>query len=337
MPLHYTLAVVIGRFQIPHQAHIELIEFAATQADHVLVIIGSVNQPRTIKNPFTYAERSQMLLDAVCCPDQLILRGLEDRIYNDTHWSNSVRSMVTVLSRGGSVALIGHHKDASSFYLDLFPEYALVEFPPVRDLSSTQLRQQLFEQGQPPAGLPTVIHTFLSAFIPTEAFERLLEEYRFIQSYHQSWAAAPYPPTFITADAVVVCSGHLLLVRRRALPGRGLLALPGGFVGPEESVESAVLRELKEESRIKVPLPVLKGSIRYREIFDNPQRSLRGRTITVAYLLELAPEPNRQLPKVRGGDDAAHALWMPLNEVLNAREQLFEDHFDIIFKMTGGI
>jgi bifunctional NMN adenylyltransferase/nudix hydrolase len=89
--------------------------------------------------------------------------------------------------------------------------------------------------------------------------------------------------------------------------------------------------ELREETRLKVPAPVLRGSIRERRVFDAPHRSERGRTITHAYLIELAPAP--ELPKVKGGDDARHAFWLPLAQL--EPERLFEDHYFIIQAMLG--
>ena len=66
----------------------------------------------------------------------------------------------------------------------------------------------------------------------------------------------------MTVDAVVVQSGHILLVKRGDMPGKGLWALPGGFLNQEETMLDGAIRELKEETKIKVPVPVLKGSIK---------------------------------------------------------------------------
>jgi bifunctional NMN adenylyltransferase/nudix hydrolase len=121
------------------------------------------------------------------------------------------------------------------------------------------------------------------------------------------------------------------MIERKARPGKGLLALPGGFVGQDERLVEACLRELREETRLKVPAPVLKGSIRKQRVFDDPNRSSRGRTITHAFYIEL--EPSSKLPAVKGGDDARHAMWVPLSEL--RPDMLFEDHFFIIQEMTG--
>jgi bifunctional NMN adenylyltransferase/nudix hydrolase len=121
------------------------------------------------------------------------------------------------------------------------------------------------------------------------------------------------------------------MVERKARPGKGLLALPGGFVDGSEKLMDACLRELREETRLKIPAAVLKGSIKNDQVFDDPHRSARGRTITHAFYIELAP--NKQLPKVKGGDDAKHAMWVPLADL--DPTTIFEDHYFIIKELTG--
>ena len=160
---------------------------------------------------------------------------------------------------------------------------------------------------------------------------KLINIHPFINKYKSAWAAAPYAPTFVTCDAVVVQSGHILLVERKANPGKGLWALPGGFVNQDERLVDAALRELREETKLKVPAPVLKGSIKQQKVYDEPSRSERGRTITHAFHMELAADA--KLPKVKGADDAKCAFWLPLNELSSKR--MFEDHYFIIQDILG--
>jgi bifunctional NMN adenylyltransferase/nudix hydrolase len=121
-------------------------------------------------------------------------------------------------------------------------------------------------------------------------------------------------------------------VQRKAAPGEGLYALPGGFLNQKERIIDGMIRELTEETRIKVPDKVLIGSIKNQHVFDHPNRSQRGRTITHAFHIELPPGP---LPKVKGSDDAKSAAWWRISDI-NARwDELFEDHGDIISYFVG--
>lgn len=104
----------------------------------------------------------------------------------------------------------------------------------------------------------------------------------------------------LTVDAVWIDRGRILLVRRGRPPFRGRWALPGGFVGPEETVEAAVLRELREETGLRGVLDRLVG------VYSGPDRDPRQPTATVAFLLR-----GRAGPPL-AGDDAANAAWVPL-------------------------
>jgi bifunctional NMN adenylyltransferase/nudix hydrolase len=223
----------------------------------------------------------------------------------------------------------------------MFPQWARAEVDSLPHIRASDLRRGMFADGGTHFDscadrLPSPVFAWLQAFRGTENWRSLEAEWRFVQDYRRTWAAAPYPPTFVTVDAVVIHSGHVLLVRRKHLPGKGLWALPGGFVEQDELIRDAAIRELREETRLKVPAPVLAGSIRASRVFDHPLRSLRGRTITHAFLLELTPT-GEGLPKVRGGDDAERARWVPLFEFSRMEEQLFEDHFYIVNWFLGQI
>lgn len=68
-------------------------------------------------------------------------------------------------------------------------------------------------------------------------------------------------------------------------------------------------------------------------MFDHPDRSLRGRTITHAFHLHSPPASCRG---VKGGDDADKAQWFPLAMLRTMRSSMYEDHPDIINYFIGG-
>ncbi|NUO76744.1 MAG: bifunctional nicotinamide-nucleotide adenylyltransferase/Nudix hydroxylase [Lysobacter sp.] len=347
--MDYDYLVFIGRFEPFHNGHAAVARLALSKARKIVFLVGSADTPRTTKNPFTVAERAVMIQSALAdAAERLIVRPLRDRLYNESRWIAGVQRAVAeaIAADGGDaqarVGLIGQDKDASSYYLREFPQWDLVDVQHTATLSATELRRYLYEANQLDshgglmlirANVPAPVFDMLEAFRKNSpAFKQLVAEHQFIDTYRAAWADAPYPPTFVTTDAVVVHSGHVLLVRRRAEPGKGLWALPGGFVGQDESLLDACLRELREETRLKLPLPVLKGSIRHQHVFDHPDRSQRGRTITHAFHFDF---PSGELPDVRGGDDADKARWIPVSVALEMGPQLYEDHLHILEFFLG--
>ena len=111
------------------------------------------------------------------------------------------------------------------------------------------------------------------------------------------------------------------------------MALPGGHLDTGETLQDAMLRELREETQIDLSDRVLRANIRSNMVFDDPNRSSRARVITQAYLIKLPDEDS--LVKVKGGDDAARAFWTPLSEV--RYEDWFDDHAAVIHRMTAGL
>lgn len=347
--MDFDYLVFIGRFEPFHNGHAAVAGHALGRAEQLIFLVGSADAPRTIRNPWTVAERTVMIQSALDgAEDRLIIRPLRDHLYNESLWVANVQRTVAeaIQANGGQadakVGLIGMSKDASSYYLQEFPQWTLVDVQHTETLSATELRRYLFAAGHIDfhgallmlrGNVPAPVYEMLEAFRKNSpAYAQLQAEYQFIEQYRAAWKDAPYPPTFVTTDAVVVHSGHVLLVRRRAEPGKGLWALPGGFVGQDEGLLDSCLRELREETRLKIPVPVLKGSLKGRHVFDHPERSQRGRTITHAFHFDF---PAGELPDVRGGDDADKARWVPVSEALEMGPKLYEDHLHILEFFLG--
>jgi bifunctional NMN adenylyltransferase/nudix hydrolase len=342
--MQFNYLVFIGRFEPFHNGHHAVVTRALKLAKQVIVLIGSANKPRTIRNPWNVSERDVMIRAAFPQDEsRLVIRPLRDHLYNDALWVTDVQRIVADISQGTAkpkIGLIGHRKDRSSYYLEMFPQWELVNSPNVAGVSASDLRDYLFAGGSGDigkdllikAGVPEPVFAMLSSFRSGPQFGQLVAEYRFIKEYRARWSSAPYDPTFVTADAVVLHSGHVLLVRRAAEPGKGLWAFPGGFVDKSETIRAAAIRELHEETGLELPMSLLAGAVRSREVFDHPDRSLRGRTITHAYCFEF---PAGELPAVKGRDDAEHAQWVPLSDVMEMEEQFFDDHFHILEHFVG--
>jgi bifunctional NMN adenylyltransferase/nudix hydrolase len=332
MKKEYQFGIYIGRFQPFHLGHLQTVKQALDRIEELIVILGSDRVASDIRNPWNAQERIEMFESCLSAEDfkRIHFLPIRDWLYSDNMWLSTVQQKVfEITMRSSSVAVFGHRKDSSSYYLELFPQWDYIETGNYQNLNSTDIRWAYFdpENQQYLAYVPEGVGQILKAFQSSERYKALCEEYRFIQSYKKAWSQAPYPPIFVTTDAVVVQSGHVLVVRRKASPGMGLIALPGGFLNQDETLVEGMLRELKEETRLKVPLAVLRGSIVENHVFDNPGRSLRGRTITHAYFIQLKAG---ELPPVKGSDDADKAWWMSLADLYAHEDRIYEDHFQII-------
>jgi len=128
-----------------------------------------------------------------------------------------------------------------------------------------------------------------------------------------------YPHPAVTADCVVFAGEpndmRILLVRRGHAPYKDCWALPGGFMNIDETTQDAALRELEEETGLRLEAVSPVG------VFDAVGRDPRERVISVAYTAWL-----KQAPPVSGSDDATEAQWVPLTEA----HPLAFDHEQII-------
>lgn len=127
-----------------------------------------------------------------------------------------------------------------------------------------------------------------------------------------------YPRPAVTADCVVItreAEPKVLLIQRGFNPFKGCWAFPGGFMNMDETTEQCAIRELEEETGLKVSTVYQIGT------YSKVNRDPRGRTITVAYIA-IIDSPL----EVQGRDDAAKAEWFPISDL----PELAFDHEEIM-------
>jgi len=122
----------------------------------------------------------------------------------------------------------------------------------------------------------------------------------------------------LTVDAVITCENDsIILIKRRKSPYKDSWALPGGFVEYGETVESAVLREVKEETCLEIDLKGIVG------VYSDPKRDPRGHTVTICYLAVIIGG------ELKASTDASAVSCFPKRDILKLK--LAFDH-DLIIK-----
>lgn len=329
-------AVLIGRFQPFHNGHLELVRNALKIAKELIIVLGSSGSTLTPKNPFTNSERKRMVENSVTEDElrRIAFVYVQDHLYDDRAWVSGVRQAVEQYTTDhDDIVLVGHNKDATSGYLAHFPDWAPVLLPIHCDgIAATHIRKAIFEGDDTfiEKNAPEGTRRFLTAFYQSERYAALKVEYDALEAYKESWAGSPYPPIFVTVDSVISFADYVLLVKRGQAPGKGLWAIPGGFVNQDETLQQASLRELKEETSLALGLAHLQ--LKSHSVFDHPQRSLRGRTITHAFHYEAD-----SIGTIAAGDDAAEAKWFPIHKLGSIRNQMHDDHFFILEHFLGAI
>jgi bifunctional NMN adenylyltransferase/nudix hydrolase len=340
-----TTAIVIGRFPLCTHAHTAMIERALMESSQALVFVRCAFHPRIPRDPFTWEERVEMVIQSMR-PEfrDRYIGFMPARDYTDeARWSAQLRTHAG-LDESRHVRL--YVEGSPAWKCPEFPGWERMENVDADEHEASRLvamllqAQSATDARQPiddalahleVAVAPQVLER-LRAWTREPAFRHLAEEQRALDEERAKWSTAPYEPIFSTVDCVVHCAGHVLLVQRRNHPGQGLWALPGGFVEPRESLQTGALRELAEETGVGVDERDLMESLQEVRVYDQPDRSQRGRTITHAHFFDLG---QRALPGVLGSDDAAEARWLAIEELPSLEEQLFEDHFQILDDFLG--
>jgi bifunctional NMN adenylyltransferase/nudix hydrolase len=328
----FKYCVFIGRFQPFHLGHLKIVKEALKCAEELVIVIGSAYSAKSAKNPWEASVRQAMITDSLSSEeaDRVSFVMARDYLYNDNLWIAELQEKIfQVIGDETNVALIGHEHDSSSYYMRLFPQWKVINLPNYNEFPhATSLRTMI---GFWDPEYTDYVHPKVAEIIEYQrergSLDFLKEELEYIHRYKKSWENAPFPPIFVTTDCVVIKSGHILVVRRKSFPGKGQLALPGGFLKSDETVRVGAIRELKEETAIAISKDELMKSIVDEKVFDHPNRSLRGRTITHAFLLDLK---HGALPKVKGSDDAEKSWWMSLSDFQRNEDQFFEDHWHIV-------
>lgn len=116
-----------------------------------------------------------------------------------------------------------------------------------------------------------------------------------------------YKNPLLTVDVVILCPDDtIVLIKRKKDPYMGFWALPGGFVEYGERVEEAALREVREETGLKVELDHLLG------VYSDPNRDPRGHVVSICFIAHWI---NGRLKADTDASEVSRFKWEELNQV----------------------
>lgn len=134
-----------------------------------------------------------------------------------------------------------------------------------------------------------------------------------------------YPRPSVTVDIILITKDVLpsiLLIQRKHAPFKGTWALPGGFLDMDEDLQTAALRELKEETQIE------NIGLKQFKTYGAVHRDPRGRTVSVVFYAFTEKEI-----ETLAGDDASEAKWFKLREL----PALAFDHAHILEEFSAEV
>jgi bifunctional NMN adenylyltransferase/nudix hydrolase len=334
------IGVFIGRFQPFHLGHKAVVNQAIEDGiNKLIIIVGSAYSFKTFKDPFSYTVRQKLIELSLQDIDnnKFSIHPMED-YEEDYEWVNKITTIVLNTleeEKEYNVTLYGYRKDASSYYLNLFPDWGYREVLNKDNINATDIRKSMYEFKWDDIkdklykdcynyfSIKNEISDNEDEIFPITEFIRLQREYEQHIQFKHKWSNTPHEVQFITVDALILTQGHIVLIERDQFPCKGALSLIGGFVNSNERLLQGAIRITQEKTGIKLS----KNNMINQTFRDKPNRSLRGRTLTHAFLFEI----QQSLAKWKG------IKLIPINEIERYKHQMFEDHFFIVKNLLRNI
>lgn len=339
------VGIVVGRFQIFHEEHHEHILRALEENDVVCVFVGSANKRKSLKNPFNSHQRAHLVYENMMTyanelDTYLFVSELND-ITDNVAWAEQIKNKIATLEgehTDREITMYGCDKGGEYSYLEQFPEYTHSYTNEMSDVSSTELRDLWFLGKQTNVFLNS--STFLSEatlkwLSKMEYDQNLQEDWEFYNKEKALFANYPFPETlsFSCGDAVILVRNKVLMIRRKFAPGKGCMALPGGFKNRNETFMQCVVREMYEETGIEIDEATMMTYLIGVKLFDDPNRSQGIPRATLAGYFDLTPMyPEWGFPTVNAGDDAAEVSWVTIGE---GYDNVYDDHIQIVEAAEG--
>jgi bifunctional NMN adenylyltransferase/nudix hydrolase len=349
--------VLSDDFQWLTPKHIEAVDKAASSADLIMFLVADADAHRSIVSPFTFEERSDLIkaafpqlwnsgrISIVDVPSQLYttqpygydFEAIDEELYVLLNSPYQKKQDIRVTVQGREMVVAATIK----------PEWLYID-DEIKDLNEQITSLDNYFSSNEPLAHGSAHSDLLDAFKKTDDFVELQHEYKDKHFILKNFGEGP----FHTADAICTIDDQVLLITRKKAPYRHTLATPGGLLDPGEDAVTAAIRELLEETEMRVPSYVLTGEPTSEDAdwvlvtedflksklkkdvqqFTNTLynvRDPRGDYRANALWFDLSGLP--VTPRVLGKDDAEKANWASKDDLTTS--SMAFDHFAILCSM----
>ena len=324
--------VYIGRFQPIHNGHMAIIEKTIKmmkENDSFIIIIGSADQERTIRNPLTVEERRKAL-EIATEGMPVKIDTINDSPYDYDEWIRQLAAKLfkdysafgntTIVGMEGIEEYVKRLNDAAG--KDACKSIVFTEQDTNTNIHSTKIREMpeiFFSEQWTPA------YEYLASI----GFVDIIKSINKVTDDYAKSCNIKYNTCFMTVDNVVYTDDKILLIRRK---DNGKYAIPGGFAEPCQTMKQNALRELEEETGLtEKDIVFKKEPILIDAPFRDPRSSKKVNLISMVYSWNCKNPDN-----VKAADDAADAMWVDFKEIENMKTSEFHaDHKKIICKVLG--
>lgn len=249
----------IGRFQPFHNGHAAVIAQMLNEVDKIIIGIGTPQLHHTFHNPLTIGERKDMIrweFKNAIDDGRITCVPIAD-IYDAENWVNHVESLVSEFQ-----VVYTNNNIVENLFKD--KGYEVKNITDTPDISSTRIRDMMIKRKSDWVDyVPLKIGFFL---VKMKISTRLRDIY------------AKYLRPAVTCDTIIKHKDGIVFIKRKNEPFKNFWALPGGFMeAGKENAEECAIREVREETSLKITNPKLFG------VYSAINRDPRGVTISIVF------------------------------------------------------
>jgi len=322
----YAASVYIGRFQPFHNGHLNSIKSALQKSHRLILVLGGAYLSPSIRGPWSIEERIQMIKN--CLTKQQLNRidfvYVRDRLYCEQLWIQNVKGeLAKLIDTNLPIAIIGHEKDSSSYYLKVFPQWDFLETGNFKGINATDIRKSYFLSKNLKSAYdktPKSISNWLKNYRKKNAFKIIKEKYIYIQKMLSNDKLNMNNDVF---NVFIVCNNYVLLLKSKQTLRKYLFSMPEIEELNQNDPKNSILSEIIfKNSNNKLNFELLN-----HRIFDYSGRYPIGVQKSNTFYFKLNHE---NLPVVLPGKNSEHVEWILLDDIHLLENQIYSDHFQIM-------